>query len=422
MRKIIITIMVVLLCYVPVLAETKTIKASFNNINVSFDEEPIDINTILVSGTTYVPLRQICEYMDATVIYDPSNNSTRITMNTTTNNKVVYSDPALPVTKNGDFEYIDVVNKRMDIRVDDKELFGSYFMYQDRVYIALRMISERLGGVVKYNDATKTAYVYGTNEIAIHNMLNNINEFRTANNVGTLEMSNTVNNIAYINNIGMDLLGSLPYTCTVYGSQANALDAFDVQFHAQSQLVGNGVISTEKMFNSFSTGSATQILLNPNYNYVGINRYNENNKDYWSIIFLKSDGIEDFHPDRITNRNIMEIAYRTNIERYKSGISYLTLEKDITNAAMYKAKDMVNNNYFEHTSPNGQTHNDLLRMYKVSNVSYTGENIAYGFSTPSEVMDGWMDSPPHKKAILNPKYKKIGVGYYKDYWAQLFTN
>ena len=60
-------------------------------------------------------------------------------------------------------------------------------------------------------------------------------------------------------------------------------------------------------------------------------------------------------------------------------------------------------------------------------VSYrtAGENIAYGQSTPQQVMNAWMNSSGHRANILNANYTTIGVGYTvingTAYWAQLFT-
>ena len=39
-----------------------------------------------------------------------------------------------------------------------------------------------------------------------------------------------------------------------------------------------------------------------------------------------------------------------------------------------------------------------------------GENIAYGYPTPQDVMNGWLNSPGHKANIENASYRAIGVG------------
>ena len=53
-----------------------------------------------------------------------------------------------------------------------------------------------------------------------------------------------------------------------------------------------------------------------------------------------------------------------------------------------------------------------------------GENIAYGYSTPAQVVNGWMNSEGHRKIILSASYSKIGVGCYSSggvlYWSQFF--
>ncbi|CAG8500531.1 19930_t:CDS:2, partial [Cetraspora pellucida] len=45
------------------------------------------------------------------------------------------------------------------------------------------------------------------------------------------------------------------------------------------------------------------------------------------------------------------------------------------------------------------------------NWSTCGENIAYGQKSEVEVMNIWMNSPPHKANILDTTFKNLGVGY-----------
>jgi uncharacterized protein YkwD len=55
-----------------------------------------------------------------------------------------------------------------------------------------------------------------------------------------------------------------------------------------------------------------------------------------------------------------------------------------------------------------------------------GENVAYNYDTPDEVMRGWMRSPGHRANILRPAFKRIGVGCVVDarghrWWTQDFA-
>jgi uncharacterized protein YkwD len=39
-----------------------------------------------------------------------------------------------------------------------------------------------------------------------------------------------------------------------------------------------------------------------------------------------------------------------------------------------------------------------------------GENVARGYRTAQEVMNGWMNSPGHRANILNPRFVDMGIG------------
>ena len=93
------------------------------------------------------------------------------------------------------------------------------------------------------------------------------------------------------------------------------------------------------------------------------------------------------------------------------------------NVARVKAKDMVDNNYFSHTSPIYGSPFDMLKNYGIS-YKTAGENIA-GNSTNSEAVNAWMNSSGHRANILNANYTDLGVGIAKSsngtmYWTQMF--
>lgn len=119
-----------------------------------------------------------------------------------------------------------------------------------------------------------------------------------------------------------------------------------------------------------------------------------------------------------------EVVRLVNVERKSRGLKPLTVNSLVTKSATAKSADMVNKNYFSHTSP---TYGSPFDMMKSFGISYraAGENIAYGQRTPQEVMNGWMNSPGHKANILNSSFTQIGVGIAKNakgqlYWTQQF--
>ena len=113
-----------------------------------------------------------------------------------------------------------------------------------------------------------------------------------------------------------------------------------------------------------------------------------------------------------------------NAERTKRGIAALTLDSSLSSVATKKSQDMVNKNYFDHTSPTYGSPFDMMKQFGIS-YRTAGENIAKGQKTPQEVVTAWMNSEGHRKNILNPDFTNLGVGIAKDsngttYWTQMF--
>jgi uncharacterized protein YkwD len=84
--------------------------------------------------------------------------------------------------------------------------------------------------------------------------------------------------------------------------------------------------------------------------------------------------------------------------------------------------------FYGHESPEGRDAWSRARTagYRALIV---GENIAQGQSSLEEVMTGWMESPEHRKNILNPLYAEAGFGLavgrnaqgYQVLWVQVFA-
>jgi uncharacterized protein YkwD len=54
-----------------------------------------------------------------------------------------------------------------------------------------------------------------------------------------------------------------------------------------------------------------------------------------------------------------------------------------------------------------------------------GETVATGQTSPEQVVREWMNSPDHRRNILDPNFRSMGVGYVtsssgRSYWAQEF--
>lgn len=111
-----------------------------------------------------------------------------------------------------------------------------------------------------------------------------------------------------------------------------------------------------------------------------------------------------------------QVVKLVNEVRSSYGLTLLTIDNDLTEAAKIRAKEIVTN--FSHTRPNGTTWDT------VSSKAY-GENLGKGYnSNPERIVDAWMDSTGHRANILREDYTSIGVVAYNVegtvYWVQLF--
>ena len=120
-----------------------------------------------------------------------------------------------------------------------------------------------------------------------------------------------------------------------------------------------------------------------------------------------------------------QVVDLVNKIRDDNGLSTLTINIELSQVAKIKSQDMIDKKYFDHNSPTYGSPFDMMKTFGISYI-YAGENIAMGYPTAEEVVDGWMNSPSHKANILNPNFDEIGVGYVSadsqnTYWTQMFT-
>lgn len=104
-----------------------------------------------------------------------------------------------------------------------------------------------------------------------------------------------------------------------------------------------------------------------------------------------------------------------NAERSKRGLRELTRDGDLNQAARRHARDMVRRGYFSHVSPGGSTLGDRLRAVDYGNGGgwRAGEALGWGtgsLATPNSLVDEWLDSPPHRRILLDSGFRELGVG------------
>ncbi|MDH3226993.1 MAG: CAP domain-containing protein [Thermoleophilia bacterium] len=121
------------------------------------------------------------------------------------------------------------------------------------------------------------------------------------------------------------------------------------------------------------------------------------------------------------------IVKLVNDYRGKRGLSRVSRSPTLTKAAMWKSGHMARYDYFSHedAAPASRSTGERLLACGYRGSSWA-ENIAFGYTSAGQVMQGWINSPGHRENLDNPRYNAVGVGAVKApgsgpiYWSQAF--
>ena len=194
---------------------------------------------------------------------------------------------------------------------------------------------------------------------------------------------------------------------------------------ASYTVIGVG-ISTSKT-SAFLTSACVAIGEEPKGSNTGSTGNKNDSGTSGSQDEENSASLDQLSPNTVAYRN--EVLRLVNIERKKAGLSELTMTNtNLLKAAQRRANEIAVRYNPPHTRLDGRSWSTVLAEYNVF-WRATGENMAAGYQTPAEVVEGWMNSPGHRANILNENFNQIGIGYayrygtgYNHYWIQIFTN
>jgi uncharacterized protein YkwD len=124
------------------------------------------------------------------------------------------------------------------------------------------------------------------------------------------------------------------------------------------------------------------------------------------------------------------ILFETNRQRVDYGLSPLKYDYALHICARNHSVDMVNYDFFSHTSvvPGKERMADRLaemgyrNCWCAENILYSPVKESYATTARFLVENVWMNSEGHRKNILNAKYTHLGAGiafYYKDGWLMV---
>ena len=105
-----------------------------------------------------------------------------------------------------------------------------------------------------------------------------------------------------------------------------------------------------------------------------------------------------------------------NAARARHGAPPLVLDERLERAARRHSREMVLRRYFAHASPGGGRFSARIAatgwMPRHGRWS-VGETLAWGWGTcagPWRVVAAWLRSPSHRRVVLSPRYRRVGIG------------
>ena len=149
--------------------------------------------------------------------------------------------------------------------------------------------------------------------------------------------------------------------------------------------------------------------------------------------------VDDSQPEFDINEIELLVHEYTNQERVKYGLTELSFDSQIADISRKHSLDMGTRNYFSHQTPEGLDPTDradqegysCTKLVGIMIYSGLAENIfqgylyesyytvndvitSYDWSTNEEIaritVDGWMESPGHRKNILTEMFDREGIG------------
>lgn len=188
------------------------------------------------------------------------------------------------------------------------------------------------------------------------------------------------------------------YFTLIYGLMAGA-----IFFQSCSQAVNfdDVVVDTTNTSGADSTDTTN----NSNNGSAGKVDVTQNNVDIQKIVDLV---------------NAQRISGCTCGSEEMPPVAAIVWNTQLADAAFGHSKDMFDNNYFSHTSQNGDKFTDRIRATGYDYFT-AGENIAFGYSAEEAVVEAWLKSDGHCKNIMNSSFTEMGVGKADTYWTQVFA-
>jgi uncharacterized protein YkwD len=136
---------------------------------------------------------------------------------------------------------------------------------------------------------------------------------------------------------------------------------------------------------------------------------------HWRVLVAIASALATIVPPAYSaapSRTELRMVRLINRERAKRDLPPLRVNVHLVDSARYHSREMLQYGYFEHNSLHPARAWDS-RVRAFLHRSIVGEALAWGagtYASPSATVRMWMASPPHRRILLDPSFRVIGIG------------
>ncbi len=131
------------------------------------------------------------------------------------------------------------------------------------------------------------------------------------------------------------------------------------------------------------------------------------------VVYLWKALPPDVPPEVRLAKLEMSVFAEINQRRRTNGLRDLTWREDVARVARLHSSNMGGREFFSHDDPvEGDLKQRLIKL-GVNDWATAGENIfkeSGAYNPARQAVEGWMNSPGHRKNILNPAFSHTGIG------------
>lgn len=136
-----------------------------------------------------------------------------------------------------------------------------------------------------------------------------------------------------------------------------------------------------------------------------------------------SCGLPDFRASLLQLINAARASARTCGSTAMPAVGAVAWDDRLFSAAARHSREMAQNNVFSHTGLNGSSPAQRIAAEGYA-ASWSGENIAAGYTSAADVMNGWLASAGHCSNLMRAEYQDVAVSCvyqagssYGQYWT-----